>query len=137
MPEFTSADRRLLVAVHGLCMTDAELTCKPHNHADALARDLGYTPISLQYNTGRRISANGREFAGMLERLARDWPVPLDEVVIIGHSMGGLVTRSACHYAKQERHRWLGALSKIVFLGMPHHGAPLERLGNGLEILLK
>ena len=133
---FTSADRKLLVAVHGLCMADTELNPKAHNHADALARDLGYTPISLQYNTGRRISANGREFAGMMERLARAWPVPLDEVVVIGHSMGGLVARSACHYAKRERHRWLGALSKIVFLGTPHQGAPLERAGNWLEILM-
>ncbi len=133
---FTSANRKLLVSVHGLCMTDAELNRKAHNHADALARDLGYTPISLQYNTGRRISTNGREFAGMMERLASAWPVPLDEVVIVGHSMGGLVARSACHYAKREGHRWLDALSKMVFLGTPHHGAPLERAGNWLEILL-
>jgi pimeloyl-ACP methyl ester carboxylesterase len=133
---FTSGNRKLLVAVHGLCMTDTELNRQAHNHADELALDLGYTPISLQYNTGRRISTNGREFAGMMERLASVWPVPLDEVVIIGHSMGGLVARSACHYAKRERHRWLGALSKMVFLGTPHHGAPLERAGNWLEILL-
>lgn len=131
---FTPADRKLLVVVHGLCMTDANR--KEHDHAGSLARDLGYTPIFLQYNTGRRVSTNGREFAGMMERLVRAWPVPADEVVIIGHSMGGLVARSACHYAKLERHRWLGKLSKLVFLGTPHHGAPLERAGNRLEILM-
>lgn len=85
---FTSGNRKLLVAVHGLCMTDTELNRKAHNHADELALDLGYAPISLQYNTGRRISTNGREFAGMMERLASVWPVPLDEVVIIGASPG-------------------------------------------------
>ncbi len=131
---FTPADRRLIVIVHGLCMTDANP--KEHTHADSLARDLGYTPISLQYNTGRHVSTNGREFAGMLEQLARACPMPMDELVIIGHSMGGLVARSACHYAKRERHRWLGKLKKLVFLGTPHHGAPLERAGNWLEILM-
>ncbi len=131
---FTPADRKLIVVVHGLCMTDANP--KEHNHAAALARDLGYTPISLQYNTGRHVSTNGRDFAGMMERLVRAWPVPVDEVVIIGHSMGGLVARSACHYAKREGHRWLGKLKKLVFLGTPHHGAPLERAGNWLELLM-
>ena len=131
---FTSADRKLIVVVHGLCMTDANR--KEHNHAASLARDLGYTPISLQYNTGRHVSTNGREFAGMMEQLVRAWPAPVDEVVVIGHSMGGLVARSACHYAKRQNHRWLGKLKKLVFLGTPHHGAPLERAGNWLEILM-
>jgi pimeloyl-ACP methyl ester carboxylesterase len=131
---FTLADRKLLVEVHGLCMTDTNR--KGHNHASSLARELGYTPISLQYNTGRHVSTNGREFAGMMEQLVRAWPVPVDEMVIIGHSMGGLVARSACHYAKRDRHRWLGKLKKLAFLGTPHHGAPLERAGNWLEILM-
>lgn len=131
---FTPADRKLIVVLHGLCMTDASR--KEHSHAAALARDLGYTPISLQYNSGRHVSTNGREFAGMMEQLARAWPARVDEVVIIGHSMGGLVARSACHYAKRAKHRWLGKLKKLVFLGTPHHGAPLERAGNCLEILL-
>jgi pimeloyl-ACP methyl ester carboxylesterase len=131
---FTRADRKLLVTVHGLCMTDTNP--QKHNHGDSLARDLGYTPISLHYNTGRHVSTNGREFADMMEQLVRAWPVRADEVVIIGHSMGGLVARSACHYARRDRHLWLGKLKKLVFLGTPHHGAPLERAGNWLEILL-
>ncbi|HEY5757245.1 MAG TPA: hypothetical protein VIU34_15550 [Steroidobacter sp.] len=131
---FSRADRKLLVAMHGLCMTDSNR--KEHIHASSLARDLGYTPISLQYNTGRHVSTNGREFASMMEQLVRAWPGPLDEVVIIAHSMGGLVARSACHYAKRDGHRWLGKLKKLVFLGTPHHGAPLERAGNWLEILM-
>lgn len=123
--------RKLLVTVHGLCMADSD--GKEHNYGRSLARDLGYTPIALHYNTGRRISANGKEFASKMEQLVRAWPVPLDEVVIIAHSLGGLVSRSACHYATRDRHRWTGKLKKLVFLGTPHHGAPLERAGNLLQ----
>jgi pimeloyl-ACP methyl ester carboxylesterase len=131
---FTPADRKLLVAVHGLCMTDTNR--KEHNQVGSLARELGYSPVSLQYNSGRHVSTNGREFASMMEQLVRAWPVPVDEVAIIGHSMGGLVARSACHYAKRERLRWLRKVKKLVFLGTPHHGAPLERAGNWLEIVM-
>ena len=45
--------------------------------------------------------------------------------------MGGLVARSACHYGAAARHDWLRQLGKLVFLGTPHQGAPLERGGNG------
>jgi pimeloyl-ACP methyl ester carboxylesterase len=133
---FTPADRKVLVEVHGLCMTETERNPDAESRTAALARDLGFTALSLRYNTGRHVSTNGREFAGMMEQLLRACPVPLDEVVIVGHSMGGLVARSACHYAKREGHRWLGKLRKLVFLGTPHHGAPLERAGHWLEILL-
>ncbi len=60
----------------------------------------------------------------------------MTELVIIGHSMGGLVARSACHYAAQARNEWLRRLDKIIFIGTPHHGAPLERGGNWVDVLL-
>lgn len=131
---FPTATGKLLVEVHGLCMSDTNR--ERQSHALSLARDFGYTPISLQYNSGCHISTNGRKFAGMMEQLVRTWPVPVDEVVIVAHSMGGLVARSACHYAKCDAHNWLGKLEKLVFLGTPHHGAPLERSGNWIEILM-
>jgi pimeloyl-ACP methyl ester carboxylesterase len=80
------------------------------------------------------VSQNGREFATLLEQLVADWPVPVDELVIVAHSMGGLVTRSACHLGAGQA--WLGRLRKMVFLGTPHHGAPLERGGRLLSELL-
>lgn len=127
---------RLVVLVHGLCMSDLQWKRKGHDHGAALARDLGYTPVYLHYNSGLHISANGRAFADQLEVLCRLWPVPLTEIVLIGHSMGGLVARSACHYGALARHQWLRRLDKIVFLGTPHHGAPLERGGNWVDLLL-
>jgi len=120
---------RLLVLVHGLCMSDLQWSRKGHDHGQTLARELGLTPLYLHYNSGRHISENGREFAVLLERLVAQWPVPVRELAIVGHSMGGLVARSACQHAAEQRHAWLASLRKLVFLGTPHHGAPLERGG--------
>lgn len=127
---------KLLVLVHGLCMNDLQWTREGHDHGAALAKELGYTPLYLNYNTGRHISTNGCAFADSLEALLAEWPVAVRELVIVGHSMGGLVSRSACHYAAQARHSWRKKLKKMIFLGTPHHGAPLERAGNGLDIVL-
>jgi len=107
-----------------------------HDHGASLARDLGYTAIYLHYNSGRHIADNGREFAEMLETLLREWPVPVSELSIVGHSMGGLVARSAHHYARQAHHAWPERLKKLIFLGTPHHGAPLERAGNQVDLLV-
>ena len=130
------AGGKLLVLLHGLCMNDLQWKRKRHDHGAALARDLAYTPVYLHYNTGLHISTNGRAFAEQLETLVRLWPVPVTELVLIGHSMGGLVARSACHYGALARHEWLRRIDKLVFLGTPHHGAPLERGGNWVDVLL-
>jgi pimeloyl-ACP methyl ester carboxylesterase len=130
------AGGKLVVLLHGLCMNDLQWKRKGHDHGVALARDLDYTPVYLYYNSGVHISDNGRAFAEQLETLVRLWPVPLTELVLIGHSMGGLVARSACHYGALARHEWLRRLDKLVFLGTPHHGAPLERGGNWVDVLL-
>jgi len=127
---------KILLLVHGLCSNDLHWNRQGHDHGAALAADLGYTHIYLHYNTGLHISTNGRAFADMIEALLHCWPVPVEEVVIIGYSMGGLVSRSACHYSTVAGHDWLRRLRKIVFLGTPHHGVPLERGGNWVNIIL-
>lgn len=130
------AGGKLVILLHGLCMNDLQWKRKGHDHGVALARDLSYTPVYLHYNSGLHISTNGRAFAELLETLVRLWPVPLNELVLIGHSMGGLVARSACHYGALARHQWLRRVDKIVFVGTPHHGAPFERGGNWVDTLL-
>jgi len=134
--QLPAASGKLLVLAHGLCMSDLQWTRRGHDHGLALARDLGFMPVYLHYNSGRHVSQNGREFAALLERLVAQWPVPLDELVILGHSMGGLVARSACHHAAENGQAWLDALTRLVFLGTPHHGAPLERGGQRLDLAL-
>lgn len=128
--------RRLLVLVHGLCMNDLQWNRKGHDHGAALARDLGFTPVYLHYNSGLHVSTNGRAFADLIEDLVEQWPTPVEEIAILGHSMGGLVARSACHYGKDAGHAWLRHLAKIVFLGTPHHGSVVERGGNRVDSIL-
>lgn len=128
------AGDRVLVLVHGLAMNDLQWQRQGHDHGTALARALGHTPVWLHYNTGRHISHNGRELAEHLDALLAAWPVPVREVAIVGHSMGGLVARSACHVS--ERRPWRRALRHLVCLGSPHHGAPLERSGRLADLAL-
>jgi len=133
---FPQAGGKLLLLVHGLCRNDLQWRRNHHDHGAALAQDLGYTPLYLFYNSGLHISENGRELGHLLETLLREWPAPVTQIVILAHSMGGLVARSACHYAALSGQMWLRRLRKIVFLGTPHHGAPLERGGNWLVAAL-
>jgi hypothetical protein len=133
---FPRASRKLAVLVHGSCMSDLRWNRGGHDHGAALARDLGFAPVYLHYNTGLHVSTNGRAFAALLEALAAAWPAPVDELVIVAHSMGGLVSRSACHFAEAGAHTWRRKLRALVCLGTPHHGAPLERGGHWVDVLL-
>ena len=72
-----------------------------------------------------------------METLVCNWPHPVPEVAIVGHSMGGLVARSAVHHGRAARHEWPRSLRRLVFLGTPHHGAPLERGGHRLDYVME
>ena len=128
---------KILLLVHGSCMNDLQWMRKNHDHGAALAAAHGFTAVYLHYNSGLHISSNGRQLASLLQELVHAWPTEVQELVIVAHSMGGLVSRSACHYAQQAGLDWLSHLSRMVFLGTPHHGAPLERGGNWVTILLE
>ena len=131
---------RVLLMVHGLCMTDLQWQTEhqggPVNHGEQLASELGYQPLYLRYNTGLPIAQNGQALAELLEQLVNHWPGQLTEISVLGYSMGGLVIRSACHYANHAGLSWPAQLAKLLFLGTPHHGAPLEHAGHWLEQLL-
>lgn len=136
MQTASGANGKLILWLHGLCLNEGHWTRDGVNRGEALAADLGYTPLYLRYNTGLPIAANGRELAAMLECLLQNWPHPVDELVLAGHSMGGLVARSACHYGRLAAHDWLRHLRRLVFIGTPHQGAPLERGGNWIDYAL-
>jgi pimeloyl-ACP methyl ester carboxylesterase len=127
---------KVLVLVHGLCLNDLQWTRKGQDIVTPLARTLGYTPVYLHYNTGLHTSVNGRAFAALIETLLEQWPEPLKELVILAHSMGGLVSRSAYYYGTAAAQAWPRYLSRLIFMGTPHHGAPFERVGNWINLCL-
>jgi hypothetical protein len=127
------ASPHLLLMVHGLCMSDTGWRRNGHDHGQVLGQALGHSVVYAFYNSGLHISDNGRHLARALDELLRAWPVPVQSLAIVGHSMGGLVARSACAVADSEGLAWRNSLRKLVFLGTPHHGAPLERAGNWLH----
>ena len=140
-PDAAAVTGKVLLLVHGLCMNDLQWQSPAQgddttDHGAALEAALGYTPVYLRYNTGRHISHNGLELAAQLEQLAEHWPVPITELTVVAHSMGGLVIRSAVACAGPDGLQWPSHLKNIVFLGTPHHGAPLERAGNWVDVLL-
>jgi pimeloyl-ACP methyl ester carboxylesterase len=129
---FPDTTSKLAVFVHGLAETEDLWRPKATDEAkvdygSVLKTELGYTPLYLRYNTGRHVSENGRSLGCLLSDLVTAWPVPPDEVLLVGHSMGGLVIRSACHYGAGEAQPWVPLVRHIVYLGTPHLGAPLAR----------
>ena len=131
------ASGKVLLAIHGLCLNEQHWVREGHHRVADVADATGHTLVQLRYNSGRSIDANGRNLAAMLEALLERWPVPVTQLAMVGHSMGGLVARSAIHHGAAARHSWRARLRKLFSLGTPHHGAPLERGGNRLDYVME
>lgn len=126
---------KICVFVHGLATTEWSWSLSSDEHygthdvtfGTRLSADLGFTPLYVRYNTGRHVSENGRALAKLLTEVLHTYPVPIDEIALVGHSMGGLVVRSAAYSAHLNDEPWLAHLRHLVCIGTPHHGAPLEK----------
>ena len=137
---FPGASGRLAIFVHGLVETEDSWRLPPigrgrgvrRTYGERLHEELGHTPLTLRYNTGRHISDNGRELAELIEAVVDAWPVRVEEVTLVGHSMGGLVARSACHRAGEHGMAWASLVRHVFTLGSPHLGADLEKGANVL-----
>lgn len=136
--ELADASHDLVILVHGLsatewswCLGAEQAWDDPAAHFGALLeRDADVNAIYIRYNSGRSVQTNGAALAALLERLVAAWPVPVHTLTLIGHSMGGLVSRSACHEANLAGQAWPSLLRLVASLGTPHQGAPLARLGD-------
>jgi pimeloyl-ACP methyl ester carboxylesterase len=130
---YPAARGHLVVFLHGLMESDeAWVPARTQagegsSFAAALERDLSVSALHVRYDSGNNVSANGLALAGLLEALMVAWPVPVDRIDLVGHSMGGLVARSACHAGTDDGHAWVPRLTTLVTLGTPHLGAPLAK----------
>lgn len=124
---------KICILVHGLVCNETiweyRDDCKT-TYGSLLQTDLDYTPFFLRYNTGLHISENGKEFSRLISDLLSAYPQPVDEIVMIGHSMGGLVIRSGCWYGNLQGADWAKKVKKLFYIASPHQGAPLEKFGN-------
>ncbi len=125
---------KVCVLVHGLgCNESLWDFPPPHEgggYGELLERRCGYMPLYLRFNTGLRVSTNGQQLADLLERLCVRHGAAVTEVLLIGHSVGGLVVRSACHLGSEAGQHWVSRVRHVVYLGSPHLGAPLEKATN-------
>ena len=130
-----NASHRLCIFVHGLCCTEWSWSIAAEEfYGDPAATfgaklhdELGYTPLYVRYNSGRHISENGHALSTLLTNLLAVYPCEVDEIVLIGHSMGGLIARSAAHSGAAGREAWVDKLTAVVCIGAPTLGAPLEQ----------
>ena len=123
---FPNATPRIVVFLHGLMETEFSWGTG-ETYGTRLERDLGYTPMTVRYNSGLRISQNGRCLSELMDELVAAWPVEVERIALVGHSMGGLVARSACHRGAEDGAAWAQLVTTSVSLGTPHLGAPLEQ----------
>ncbi|MFP5253933.1 MAG: lipase family alpha/beta hydrolase [Actinomycetes bacterium] len=128
---FPAATGDLVVFLHGLAESEHYWDRRGHetggSYGDRLARERTWTPVYLRANTGLPIAENGAALAGLLDRLVEQWPVPVERIALVGHSMGGLIMRAACAVQLQSRTPWHDLVTDVVTLGTPHLGAPIER----------
>jgi pimeloyl-ACP methyl ester carboxylesterase len=131
---FPNAHPKVIVFAHGLCETDSSwsldaATLHPGEPSTA-PRLTGWTPVILRYTTSAHISENGRRLDALLSQLIASWPTPVERVALVGHSMGGLVLRSALHqHATDDTGPdWGAVTTDLITLGSPHLGARLENL---------
>lgn len=142
MAQFPDAQNHLIVFVHGLCCNEdswqmyynpSEPATRPYG--DKLQDEFPVTSLYLRYNTGRNIDANARQFKRMLNKLVRNWPVAVEGITLVGHSMGGLVSRAVVEALTDDDIILKRAIRDVVCLGSPHAGAPLARLAAAGEQL--
>lgn len=130
---------KICILANGSCASEKDWNFKNSStmtYGSLLQKDFGFTSYFLRYNSGLHISTNGHRFSALLEKFIRSYPVKVTEVVLIGHSMGGLVFRSACHYGKKEKREWVRLVGKVFYLGTPHLGTHLEKLGKLVTTVL-
>ncbi len=128
---FPGAAPRIAVLVHGLGASEAVWAARgPADGIDVRLRAAGITPVTVRYNSGRALERSGAALAELLDELRDAWPVEAQELILIGHDLGGLV----CHRAVEQG---MAVPTSVVCLGAPHLGLGAERLLDRLSSALE
>jgi pimeloyl-ACP methyl ester carboxylesterase len=133
---FPAATPRVAVFIHGFGETDeswrwfsqAHWQDEAINYGLLLARQLGFTPVYLRYNTGRPMEHNARELSELLDELVRSWPAGVGELVLLGHSYGALIAHLAVQHGYSWDSTWVERTSHVFTLGTPRGAEFVERL---------
>ena len=135
---YPDATARVVVLVHGL-MNNEGIFAMPdgRDYGTLLRDDLGLTALYVRYNSGLPIADNGAALSALLSTLVSQYPRPIEEIVLLGYSMGGLVVRAATHAAALSSAPWLPLVRRALYVGTPHRGAPLERVGRIVSAVLQ
>ena len=127
---YPEAGSDLVLLIHGWNETEAawsreEDSSRPHLVSTIEAPDR--TCLLVRYNTGLSVAASGGALAELIDSVAASWPTAIENIHIVGHSMGGLVARNAVGRAVDLEIGWVGSLRNLVTLGTPHLGSPIEK----------
>ncbi len=131
---------KVCVLVHGLGCNESVWSFPARyrggSYGELLERRCGFMPLYLRFNTGLRVSDNGEQLAKLLDRLCTRHGAAVRELLLIAHSLGGLVVRSACNVGSTAGQSWVSRVRHVVYLGTPHLGAPLEKAANVVTSVL-
>ncbi|MFD2721794.1 esterase/lipase family protein [Hymenobacter monticola] len=150
--------QKTVVFVHGLMgdeliwQTGFQDAPGSRRYGPRLAEETRCRALYLRYNSGLHLSENGRELSRLLTELVTSYPDAIGELVLVGHSMGGLIIRSAGYYGqlgvKSEELKslgssadilpfnpqlltqpapWLAHLRSVFLIGTPNDGSWLEQ----------
>ena len=155
----TEPHQKTVVFVHGLMgdeyIWQTGFQDPPDNrrYGPRLAEEAQLRALYVRFNSGRHLSENGRELSRLLSELVATYPDAIGELVLVGHSMGGLIIRSAGYYGSgpnelkvrsdklKKSHKlftsssslsiepapWLAHLRAVFLLGTPNDGSWLEQ----------
>mgnify|MGYP000426215702 FL=1 len=121
-------NKNLVIYVHGL-MADEKVwkhfqRIEPH-----------FSCLYLRYNTGLHISENGKLLSEFIAELYEKYA--FKKIHLVGHSMGGLVIRSACYQAQKKEMKWVKQLKTVFLIAVPNTGAVLEKLTGLTSVVLR
>lgn len=122
----------LVVLVHGIMGTEHVWAFPDGSDYGTALEGIGMTVLRVRYNSGRAIADSGESLSRLLDEVVTTYPVPVDSITLLGHSMGGLVIRSALHRPST----WRDRARRAIYVGTPHRGAPLERVGKVVHRML-